>query len=261
VKILVCVKQVPDTTEIKIDPVTNTLIRTGVPSIMNPFDKYAVEQALRLKDADGSHVTVISMGPPQAKAILGEALAMGADDAYLVTDRAFGGSDTLATSYILSAAVQKLGPFDVILCGKQAIDGDTAQVGPEMAEHLGLPQVTYASQLKACGDHLEVVRECAGHQEIIEVATPAVVTTVKSDERPRFETIRGRLRANQYEIGIVDRSALTVEDGMIGLTGSPTRVKKTFTPERHAECIWIEGETAKEKAAGLYGALTRAHVI
>lgn len=259
--ILVCVKQVPDTTEIKIDPVTNTLIRTGVPSIMNPFDEYAVEQALRLKDATGGHVTVVTMGPPQAKAVLEHALAMGADDAYLCTDRVFGGSDTLATSYILSCVVNKLGHFDVILCGKQAIDGDTGQVGPEMAEHLGIAQATYVSEIRAAGDCIEVVRECSAFQEVISVKTPAVVTVVKGEDRPRFETILGRLRANAYEIGILDSSVMEVNKERIGLVGSPTRVKKTFTPERHAECVWVEGDSAKEKSANLYGALSRAHVI
>lgn len=260
-KILVCVKQVPDTTEIKIDPVTNTLIRTGVPSIMNPFDAYAVEQALRLKEAAGGTVSVVSMGPPQAMSILTDALAMGADEAHLITDRRFGGSDTLATSYILSCAVRQLGPFDVILCGKQAIDGDTGQVGPEMAEHLGIAQVTYVSQLRPDGDRLEAVREHPDRQEILSVALPAVITVVKGEERPRFETIRGRLKANRQEIGILDREALPVEDEKIGLTGSPTKVKRTFTPERHAECVWVEGESAKDQAKALCQALSRTHVI
>lgn len=260
-KILVCVKQVPDTTEIKIDPATNTLIRAGVPSIMNPFDAYAVELALKLKESSGAHVTVISMGPPQAKDVLAKALAMGADDAFLVTDRAFGGSDTLTTGYILASAVQKLGSFEVVLCGKQAIDGDTAQVGPEMAEHLGIPQVTCVSSLKYEDGVLEAVRECAEYQEVVSVKTPAVVTAAKIEERPRFETIRGRLRANRYEIGLIDKCVLPVEADRIGLSGSPTRVKRTFTPERHAECIWIDGESAKEKSKVLYDALTRANVI
>ena len=260
-KILVCVKQVPDTTEIKIDPVTNTLIRTGVPSIMSPFDEFAVEQALRLREQAGGTVTVVTMGLPQAKEILEHALAMGADEAFLVTDRSFGGSDTLATSYILSKTAEHLGPFDVMLFGKQAIDGDTGQVGPELAEHLGVAQATYVSSLKAVGDSIECVRECAGYQEIVSVKTPAVFTVVKTDERPRFETIENRLRANAYEVGIVDSSVITVDPARIGLSGSPTRVKKTFTPERHSECVWIEGETKQEIAHELYGALSRAHVI
>lgn len=259
-KILVCIKQVPDTTEIKIDPETNTLVRTGVPSIMNPADAYAVEKALQLRAETGSHVTVLTMGPAQAKTILTDALAMGADDAYLVTDRKFGGSDTLATSYILAAAARKLGPFDVILCGKQAIDGDTGQVGPEMAEHLGVAQVTYVSQLHVRDGKVEALRERANRQELIEVTTPAVFSVVKGGTEPRFETIHGRLRANRYEIGILDRETLPVEDGRIGLTGSPTNVKKTFTPERHADCVWMEGDS-KEQAASLLDALTRAHVI
>lgn len=260
-KILVCVKQVPDTTEIKIDPATNTLIRTGVPSIMNPFDAYAVEQGLRLKETTGGTVTVISMGPPQARVILTDALAMGADEAYLITDRRFGGSDTLATSYILSCAARHLGPFDVILCGKQAIDGDTGQVGPEIAEHLNIAQVTYVSQLQPDNGRLEAVREHPDRQEILSVSLPAVISVVKGEERPRFETIRGRLKANQQEICILDRDALPVEDDLIGLKGSPTKVKRTFTPERHAECVWITGDTAREQAKALCGALSRAHVI
>ena len=260
-KVLVCIKQVPDTTEIKIDPVTNTLIRAGVPSIMNPFDAYAIEQALRLREAAGGTVTVVSMGPPQAQTILTDALAMGADEAYLITDRRFGGSDTLATSYILASAAKTLGPFDVILCGKQAIDGDTGQVGPEMAEHLGMAQVTYVSQLRLDGDKLEAVREHPDRQEVLSVAFPAVISVVKGEERPRFETIRGRLKANRQEIGILDRDALPVEDERIGLNGSPTKVKRTFTPERHAECVWIEGDSSKEKAKTLCEALSRAHVI
>lgn len=260
-KILVCIKQVPDTTEIKIDPVTNTLIRTGVPSIMNPFDAYAVELALRLKEEHGGQVTVVTMGPPQAKEILTDALAMGADEAYLVTDRKFGGSDTLATSYILSRVVEKLGGFDAILCGKQAIDGDTGQVGPEMAEHLGIAQVTYASQIHEKNGAFEAVRECRAYQEVISVPAPAVFIVVKGDARPRFETIRGRLRANRCEIGILDCEALPVQEERIGLTGSPTKVRRTFTPERHADCVWIQGEDAGEQAKGLFDALTRANVI
>ncbi|MBU2699573.1 electron transfer flavoprotein alpha/beta subunit, partial [Sporomusaceae bacterium BoRhaA] len=150
-EMVVCVKQVPDTTEVKIDPVTNTLVRQGVPSIVNPFDKNALEAALQLKEKNGGKVTVVSMGPPQAKDALKECLAMGADEAYLVSDRAFGGADTLATSYTLAAALKKLGKFDLILCGKQAIDGDTAQVGPEMAEHLGIAQITCCSKFEVTG--------------------------------------------------------------------------------------------------------------
>ncbi|MDF2634543.1 MAG: Electron transfer flavoprotein alpha/beta-subunit, partial [Pelosinus sp.] len=158
-EVLVCIKQVPDTAEVKIDPVTNTLIRQGVPSIVNPFDKNALEAALQLKDKHGGKVTVISMGPPQAKDALKECLAMGADRAILVSDRAFGGSDTLATSYTLAAAIRKIGTYDIIFCGKQAIDGDTAQVGPEIAEHLEIAQITYVAKIEVDGDTVSVERE------------------------------------------------------------------------------------------------------
>lgn len=260
-EILVCIKQVPDTTEIRIDPETNTLIRTGVPSIMNPFDAYAVEQALQLKEMTDGRVTVVTMGPPQAKSILGDALAMGVDDAYLVTDRKFGGSDTLATSYILASVARKLGPFDVILCGKQAIDGDTGQVGPEMAEHLDIPQITYVSSVEVDGKGVKAVRECTKHQEIVTAQLPVVITVVKGEQEPRFETIRGRLHANRYEIKSLTRDELPVEDESIGLKGSATRVKRSFTPERHAECVWIKGESVREQAGKLYEALKRANVI
>ena len=260
-EILVCIKQVPDTTEIRIDPETNTLIRTGVPSIMNPFDAYAVEQALQLKEMTDGRVTVVTMGPPQAKSILGDALAMGVDDAYLVTDRKFGGSDTLATSYILASVARKLGPFDVILCGKQAIDGDTGQVGPEMAEHLDIPQITYVSSVEVDGKGVKAVRECTKHQEIVTAQLPVVITVVKGEQEPRFETIRGRLHANRSEIKSLTRDELPVEDESIGLKGSATRVKRSFTPERHAECVWIKGESVREQAGKLYEALERANVI
>lgn len=260
-KILVCVKQVPDTTEIRIDPETNTLIRAGVPSIMNPFDEYAVEQALRLKEQTKGQVTVLTMGPVQAREVLEHGLAMGADEACLLTDRRFGGSDTLATSYILAAAVKKLGPFDVIFCGKQAIDGDTGQVGPELAEHLGIAQITYGSDVTLKDGRLEVTREYAHRQEILSVSPPVLITVTKGKREPRFETIWGRLRANHSEILVIDREQLTLEERSIGLNGSPTRVKCTFTPERHSECIWIEGDGARQKASELLGLLTKAGVV
>ena len=187
--VLVCVKQVPDTTEIRIDPVTNTLIRSGVPSIVNPFDGYALEAAARIKDRDpDAKIVVLSMGPEQAKAALKECLSIAADKAYLVSDRAFGGSDTLATSYILSETIRKVeeleGRFDAIFCGKQAIDGDTAQVGPEIAEHLNYPQVTYALEAEAEGDRLKVKKEVEEGAEIIGISMPCVVTFTKPGRDP-----------------------------------------------------------------------------
>ena len=229
-KIVVCVKQVPDTTEIKIDPVKNTLIRTGVPSILNPFDRNAVETALQLKDTYGASVTVLSMGPPQAKAVLREALSMGADRAYLITDRAFGGSDTYATSYILSSAIRHLGPFDVVLGGKQAIDGDTAQVGPQIAEHLDLPQVTYVESLTFDGNKTFTVKKSMedGYQ-MVQVDTPCVFTALASGVKPRYMSVRGIVEAYNHPIETWTYNDITVDDQKIGLNGSPTRVFKSFT--------------------------------
>ncbi|NLP30987.1 MAG: electron transfer flavoprotein subunit beta/FixA family protein, partial [Clostridiales bacterium] len=182
-KIVVCLKQVPDTNEVKIDPKTGTLIREGVPSIINPDDKNALEEALVLKEENGAHVTVVSMGPPQAEAALREALAMGADEAILVSDRAFAGADTLATSNALAGALRQL-DYDIIFAGRQAIDGDTAQVGPEIAEHLGLPQVTYVEEVKVNGNELEVRRAWEDGYETLTVKTPVLLTAIKELNEP-----------------------------------------------------------------------------
>lgn len=228
--ILVCVKQVPDTTEIKIDPVKNTLIRAGVPSIVNPFDAYALELAVRLKEKHGGTVTVISMGPEQAKLALKECLSVGADEAILISDRKFGGSDTLATSYILSSVINKLGEFDVVFCGKQAIDGDTGQVGPEIAENLGIAQVTYASDIKFDGKILKVKREVEEGYEILEVNTPALITVIKTRIEPRYPTLKSKMAANKAVIKTISSEDIEIDYERIGLKGSPTKVKKTFTP-------------------------------
>jgi electron transfer flavoprotein beta subunit len=260
-EIVVCIKQVPDTTEVKIDPVTNTLIRQGVPSIVNPFDKNAVEAALQLKEKHGGKVTVLSMGPPQAKEALKECLAMGADAAILVSDRAFGGADTLATSYTLAAAIRKLGAVDLILCGKQAIDGDTAQVGPEVAEHLGLPQVTYAAKLEAADAGLRVEREHEDGYEVIEVSLPAVCTIVKSANEPRFPTVKGTMRANRAEIPVWTAADFPVDAQRLGLKGSPTQVRKIFTPKQRVQGVVIQKDTAREAVAELIAKLSEAKIV
>ena len=203
--ILVCIKQVPDTTEIKIDPVKNTLIREGVPSIVNPFDGYALEAAARIKDSDkDTKIVVLSMGPAQAKNALKECLAIAADKAYLLTDRAFGGSDTLATSYILSQAIRHLesleGKFDLIFCGKQAIDGDTAQVGPEIAEHLGLPQITYGLEASVEGGKVVVKKEAEEGVQVITAPMPCLVTYTKPSWDPRYPTLKRKMAANKAQI-------------------------------------------------------------
>jgi len=260
--ILVCVKQVPDTTEIKINYETNTLIREGVPSIVNPFDAYALEIAVRLKEKHGGTVSVLCMGPDQAKAALKECLSVGADNAYLLSDRVFGGSDTLATSYILSSAIKSLGEFDLILCGKQAIDGDTGQVGPEIAAHMGLAQVTYASEVSAHGEDIIVKRESDQGYDIISVKKPAVVTVVKTAFEPRFPTLKSKMAARKTPIQIITAEDIpNIDLSRCGLKGSPTKVKKTFTPVRNKTCVKIAGEEAAVSAAKLASLLKDAKML
>lgn len=264
--ILVCIKQVPDTNEIKIDPVTNTLIRAGVPSIVNPFDAYALEIAARIKDkTPGTTITLLSMGPPQASAALKECLAVGGDKAYLVSDRAFGGADTLATSYTLKCAIDKLeeqnGKFDLIFCGKQAIDGDTAQVGPEIAEHMDCPQITYAVEAGTEGDEVLVKRETGEGYEILAAKMPCVITVTKPSFDPRFPTIKSKLAANRAVITTLTVNDITVDGTRIGLKGSPTKVKKSFTPPRKQGGVTIAEETCEGSAKKLFECLNNANVI
>ncbi|MCB6974197.1 MULTISPECIES: electron transfer flavoprotein subunit beta/FixA family protein [Butyricimonas] len=228
-KIVVCIKQVPDTTEIKLDPVTGTLIRDGVPSIMNPDDKGGLEFALQLKDQYDAHVTVLTMGPPQAEAILREAYAMGVDRAILLSDRKFGGADTLATSNTIAAALKTL-DFDLVITGRQAIDGDTAQVGPQIAEHLDLPQVTYVERLTFDGNKTLTVKKSTeeGYQ-MVEVDTPCVLTALASGVKPRYMSVKGIVEAYDKEIEVWGFDNITVDEKKIGLNGSPTRVFKSFT--------------------------------
>lgn len=265
--ILVCIKQVPDTTMIKIDPVTNTLIRDGVPSVVNPFDGYALEAAARIKDkAPDTKIVVVSMGPAQAVAALKECLAIAADKAYLVSGRAFGGSDTLATSYILSNAVHVIeeveGKFDAIFCGKQAIDGDTAQVGPELAEWLGYPQVTYGLSVEAAESGLKVLKEGDDGNQVIGIDFPCVVTFTKPAWDPRFPTIKRKLAANRAEVPVLSEDAFPQLDRTrIGLKGSPTKVKKTFVPQRKKSGVLIQEESAAEAAQKLLALLGETHII
>lgn len=264
--ILVCVKQVPDTTEIKIDPVTNTLIRAGVPSILNTFDSYALEQALLLREKLGGTITVVSMGPPQAKEVLRECLSKGADHAYLVSDRVFGGSDTLATSYILSKAIEYLEKqhqtFDLILCGKQAIDGDTGQVGPEIAEHLNRTQVTFVASILSATDGVVIAqRENEGHLEHIQAQTPSVLTVVKSKAAPRYASIAGIMDTWNTEIPVLTSAELNPNLQSVGLKGSPTKVKKTFTPKFEKQGILISEGSNRESAVTLVSMLTQRSLI
>ena len=226
--IVVCIKQVPNTNEVKLDPVTGTLIRDGVPSIINPDDKAGLEAALRLKDATGAHVTVLSMGPPQADAVLREAMAMGADDAVLVTDRAFGGADTLATSTTIAAALKKI-PYDLIITGRQAIDGDTAQVGPQIAEHLNIPNVSYAEEIQVEGDTVTVKRQYEDRYHVVKVKMPCLITALSELNQPRYMTPGGIFDAyREKKVTVWGLNDIEVDTDKIGLKGSPTRVFKSF---------------------------------
>ena len=228
-KIIVCVKQVPDTTEVRLDPVTGTLLREGIPSIINPDDKAGLEAALRLKDRYEAHVTVLTMGPPQADLALREALAMGADAAILLTDRAFGGADTWATSSTLASALSAL-EYDLIITGRQAIDGDTAQVGPQIAEHLGIPNISYAEDLRIEGNTVVVRRQYEDRSHILRAERPCLVTALSELNEPRYMTPRGIFEAfRDRTVKILTRADLAIDDGNIGLKGSPTRVMKSFT--------------------------------
>lgn len=227
-KIVVCIKQVPDTNEVRIDPVTGTLVREGVPSIINPDDKNGLEEALRLKDETGAHVTVVTMGPPQAEKALREALSMGADEAILLTDRAFAGADTWATSLTLARAIEKIG-YDVIFAGRQAIDGDTAQVGPEIAEHMNLPQVTYVEKLDYANGEFKVKRALEDGYETIKVKAPCLLTCIKELNDPRYMNVGDIFKCYGKEIKMMTVNDIDVDKNEMGLKGSPTKVKKTFT--------------------------------
>jgi len=242
-KIIVCIKQVPNTKEIRIDPETGTMIRKGVPSIINPDDKHALEAALALKDNTDAQVTVLSMGPMQAKEALIECLCMGADEAVLLSDRAFGGADTWATAHTLAAAVRKLGEFDLILCGQQAIDGDTAQVGPQLADRLKIPQVTYAQALTLEGSTLTVERQMEDGWQVIKTQLPALVTATRKLNQPRYMNVRDIVRVTKQEnpVRVLGLEDLQINPEETGLKGSPTRVKRSFSPTTGSEVRMITG--------------------
>ncbi len=262
--ILVCIKQVPDTTEIRMDPKTNTLIRAGVPSTVNPFDKYALEAAVQLRETLGGTVTAMTMGPAQAAQALRECYALGADRMVLVSDRRFGGADTYATSYTLAQAVRALGGFDLILCGRQAIDGDTAQVGPQIAEKLEIPQVSYVADIEKDGDTLTVRRMLEDGYMTVQVQTPCLLTCIKELNTPRYMTIRGILDCDKEPVTVLDYNALKddplIEVDTIGLKGSPTNIYKSFTPPRKGRGMMLEG-SGKETVERLFGILSAKHII
>ncbi|OGW47326.1 MAG: electron transfer flavoprotein subunit beta [Nitrospirae bacterium RBG_13_41_22] len=248
--IIVCIKQVPDTAEVKINPETGTLIREGVPSIVNPFDMHAIEAGLRIKEKVGGKVTVLTMGPPQAETALKEAISMGADDALLLSDRAFAGSDTWATSYTLSRAIEKLGA-DVIICGKQAIDGDTAQVGPEVAEFLNIPHISYIRKIEdVTNGSIRVQRLMDEGYDVVESTLPVLLTVVKELNEPRLPSLKGKMAAKKAEIKKWVSSDILADENNLGLRGSPTQVKNIFTPQARSGRKMIEG-TPEEQVDAL----------
>ncbi|MFZ2445837.1 MAG: electron transfer flavoprotein subunit beta/FixA family protein [Syntrophobacteraceae bacterium] len=258
--IVVCIKQVPDTKNVRIDPDTHTLVRQGVESIINPFDLFAVEAALKIKDKNGAGVTAITMGPPQAAEALRDTLALGVDDAVLLSDRAFAGSDTWATSTTLSAAVRKMGDVDVVLCGKQAVDGDTAQVGPEMAALLDIPYATFVKKIELLdGGALKATRQTDEGTEVWKLPTPALLTVIKEIGEPRMPSMRHKMRAKKAEIPVWGAADLGLDADRVGLCGSFTQVVRVFSPPRRSDRIQIDG-SIEEQAERLFQYLKQSRV-
>lgn len=247
-KIVVCVKQVPESTDVKINPENNTLVREGVASVTNAFDEFAIEEGLRTKEKYGGEIHVISMGPPQAIEVLKNALAVGSDKAYLLSDPAFAGADTLATAYTLSKAIEKIGDVDLVICGKQAIDGDTAQVGPGIATRLNIPQLTYVCKVREIDPakkKIVVERMLENGKEVVESSLPALITVVKDINEPRLPSLLGIKKAAKAQIPTWTVKDLPVDENRVGLKGSPTWVVKVFTPEARGGGEMLKGEVAE----------------
>lgn len=247
--IIVCIKQVPDSTRVKVDPKTGTLIRAGVPSILNPYDHYALEKALAIKAKTGAKVTVLSMGPTQAVAVLRLALALGADEGVLLSSRAFAGSDTWATSYALAMAIRKIGSFDMILCGQMAIDGDTAQTGPGIAFHLGIPQITFCESVDSDGSHAVVKKLIEGGHQILEADLPVLITmTMPVDYAPKYPSFMAAHKAQDKKTVTWTEKEIGADMHKLGLEGSPTRVSRIFPPAARQKGEMFNG-SAEEMAA------------
>ena len=262
-KIVVCIKQVPDTSEVKLDPKTNTLIRDGVPSIINPDDKSGIEAALRIKEQVGGTVTVVCMGPPQADVAIREALAMGCDDGVLISGREFGGSDTLATSTIIAAGLKTL-DYDLIITGRQAIDGDTAQVGPQIAEHLGLPQVSYAEDIQVESENSIIVkRQYEDRYQKVRIKTPCVITALTELAEPRYMSVSGTVDAYAKEIKVLGFEELKdkLNPEHIGLKGSPTHVVQSFTKQAKGAGTVLKDASADEAVKAIIAKLEEKYII
>jgi len=259
--LIVCLKQVPGTTQVKINDQTNTLVREGIKNIVNPFDTYALEEGVRLKERYGGKVTAITMGPPQAEEMLREAISTGADQAVLLSDSAFAGADTLATAYTLATAINKIREYDLIICGRQTIDGDTAQVSPELAEMLEIPFVAYVSRIEEVVDKkMRVQRLVEDGHEVIETPLPAVISVVKEINTPRLPSLRGLSRAKAAETPVWTAQELGADQNMVGLSGSATRVTRIFFPQRDRQGEIIQGST-EEQVASLMDKLKDARLV
>ncbi len=244
-KIVVCIKQVPDTTEVKINPETNTLVREGVESIINPFDMYALEEGIRIKEKTNGEVIALSMGPPQAESALRDAIALGCDSAVLLTDRSFAGADTWATSYTLARGIRRIGEVDLLICGKQAIDGDTAQVGPGIAQMLDIPCMTYVGEIdEITPESIKARRMMEGGYHLLEGPLPALITVVKEINEPRLPSLRGKMRARKEEVLKWNAADIACELDSIGQAGSPTVVEKIFAPPAREKGMILKGEPA-----------------
>ena len=261
-KIVVCIKQVPDTAEVKLDPKTGTLIRDGVPSIINHDDKAGLETALQIREQVGGTVTVVCMGPPQADVALREALAMGADEAYLLSAREFGGSDTYATATIIATALKKIG-FDMVITGRQAIDGDTAQVGPQIAEQLGIPQISYAEELKVEGENVIVKRQYEDQSHMLKVQTPCLITALTELAEPRYMHVGGIVDAYNADITVWGFEDLKndLNPEWIGLKGSPTNVFQSFGKQPKAAGTILDGLSTEEAVEAIMAKLIERHII
>ncbi len=248
--IVVCLKQVPGTTSVQIDPETNTLRRQGIENVVNPFDAYALEAAVSLRERFGGKVTAITMGPPQAEEILREAISCGADEAVLISDRAFAGADTLATSYTLSRAIQQFDEWDLVICGRQTIDGDTGQVGPGLAEWLDVPFVAYVSKVEEVAEgNMKVRRMVEDGYELMEMSLPGIITVVKEINVPRLPSLRGKMKSKKAEIPNWTAAEISADEGLIGLTGSPTTVINVFYPKRVHDAEMLEGDPEAQAVA------------
>jgi electron transfer flavoprotein beta subunit len=259
-KIVVCIKQVPDTADVKINPETNTLIREGVPSIINPFDLNAIEAGLQIRNEVGGEVVALTMGPPQAEDALREAVSLGVDSVILLSDRAFAGADTWATAFALAGAIKKM-DADIILCGKQAIDGDTAQVGPEIAQFMDVPHIAYIRKVEEVKDgYIKVQRLMDEGYDVVESSLPVLLTTVKELNIPRMPSLKGKMAAKKAEIKTMNREDIGIEEADLGLKGSPTQVKGIFAPEIKTDRRMFEG-TAEEQVNALVEEMLRSKCL